>query len=197
MCCVFWQPQHKRLAHWSECSWEPGMVNAGARPCRGAGGAGLLQSGAGKVLGAGKSSPQAVPMRRLSDVGSQALHCCAWWADERLWAEAEGGEVQTSGIFPLRAVRHWSRWPRGRVTPPGLAQSLQQSRLTLLLWAGRWHRDILNSLPTWIFLWSDDLLYFSQTVHIRKHIIILPNLLKPFSSIVSSKFLLLTAKVCW
>lgn len=41
-------------------------------------GAGLAQSGEG--------------------IGSQALHCCACWVDARLWAEAEGGEVQN---FPV------------------------------------------------------------------------------------------------
>lgn len=193
MYCIFWQPHHKRLAH---CSWETDGKCRSTSLQRGWGSwAGSVWSR--EALGGDKSIPQPVATRRLSDVGSHALHCCAWWADERLWAEVEGGEVQTSGIFPLRAVRHWSRWPRGCVTPSGLAQRLQPSGLTLLLWAGGWHREILNSLPTWIFLWSNDLLYFSQTLHIRKHIIILPNLLKPFSSNVSSKFLVLTAEVCW
>lgn len=117
MYCIFWQPQHKRLAEWSECSWQTEMANAGARPCRGAEGAGLVQPGEGKALGGDNSSPQAVPMRRLSHTGSQAPHCCACWADETLRAEAEGGEVQTSGIFPLRTVRCLSRWPKSCVTP--------------------------------------------------------------------------------
>lgn len=123
--------------------------------------------------------------RRDREPGSALLCLLGGWETlGRSWRRR--GSEFPSGISPWgqsgtgagdpEAV--WLHPGGGESTPTRLAQSLQQSGLTLLLWAGDWHRDILNSLPTWVFLWSNDLLYYSQTIHIRKHIIILPNLFK-------------------
>lgn len=170
------------------------MVNAGAHPCRGAEGAGLVQSGEGKALRGDNGSPHQCPWGGCQghrEPDSPLLCLVGWWETLGMSWRRRGSDLWN---FPPEGSQALEQMTQrlcdsilgvGELTPTGLAQSLQQfgltpeqSGLTLLLWAGDWHRGILNSIPTWVFLWSNDLLYFSQTVHIRKQIIVLPNLFK-------------------
>lgn len=109
----------------------------------------------------------------VEKMGIQA-HSFFWWIDERLsisW-KRRGSAGYKLEHFPHEGSRTLQQITQRlcRVHPvrvsalTGLAQSLEQSGVNPelnLLWAGGQARDLLSSLPMWIFLWSYDLLDFS------------------------------------
>lgn len=142
-------------------------------PWEGAEGAGMVQSAEGTALGGPKSRPQCL-WGGHQENGDPGSHSFSWWVDERLstsW-KRRGSAGYKLELFPHEGSRtlqqitqRLCRVHPGRVSAlTGLAQSLEQSGVNPelnLLWAGGQARDLLSSLPMWIFLWSYDLLDFS------------------------------------
>lgn len=149
---------------------------------RGAETAGLAQSQEGMACRGGSNSrSEANAIKNIRESGFSQLCLVDRWETVGISWGKRHSELWTFphreplglGADDLEAVCSPS-WEQGEFSPNWICS--KPSAVWSDLRAGGWPRNLLSSLPTWLFLWSYDLLSFSQTVCLRQQMTISPNL---------------------